>query len=209
MIKLRYICYVLFSIVPFSYGNTNSLLVEEKSEKVMLQNELTEQEKIELKNAIMGTIKVISDNDAMEEQAKFFGEDTLYAPKSPKAPIVDLIFQKDNLFRVNFIRKAESSPWNEASIYFPFIKLSSIETRFNEQDFNNVMGLAFDKISEHIIQHSASNGMEAYETKEFTFDYHYKLNNKIKVIFNVRPEDLLRNEKFPSNFIDVKVYYEN
>lgn len=51
--------------------------------------------------------------------------------------------------------------------------------------------------------------MEAYETKEYTFDYHWAVNKKIKVEFKVRPEDVLRNDKFPSNFIDVKVYQKN
>lgn len=208
MMKSCYL-YLLLSLVSFSYGNANPLLIGEKSEKVMSQNELTVQERTELKNAVIGAIKVINDNNAMEDQKKFFGEDTLYVPKSPKAPILIMIFKKDNLFKVNLNRKTEQSPWTLASIYFSPNQRSSIETKLEENDFNNVMGLAFDKISEHTIQHSASNGMDAYETKEYTFDYHYKLNNKIKVIFKVRPEDVLKNEKFPSNFTVVTISREN
>lgn len=209
MMKLRCVYYLLFFIIPFSYGNTSSLEVEAKSENVMSQNELTEQEKIDVKNAIISAIKIINDNDGMENQTGVLGEGRLFLPKSPKAPILIMDFEKNTFFKVSLRRVNEQSPWSEAFIYFPPYNRSSIETKFAESDFNNVMGLTFDKISENTIQHSASNGMDAYETKEYTFDYHYKLNNKVKVIFKVRPEDVLRNEKFPSNFIDVKVYREN
>ena len=169
MKKLYYI-YLLLFLSPLSYGNTNPLIAAETSEKVMSQNELTAQEKIELKNTIISTIKVINDNDAMEGQMSVLGEGRLFLPKSPKAPILMMDFDKNELFTISFKRVNEQSSWSEAFIYFPPYKRSLIETKFNESDFTQGIGLTFDKLSEHTVKHSASNGMEAYETKEYTFD---------------------------------------
>lgn len=203
---------IFFLAVPFfilpCYGEENIPLANNQQENVMSQNELTQQEKIEVKNAIVGAIKVINDNNAMDEQVKFFGKDTLYAPKSPKAPILERVFEKGELITLDFIKNKDGL-WNKVVIFFPSYKRLTIKTEFDEKYFTQEMGLTFDKLSEHTIQHSASDGMEAYETKEYTFDYHWTLNSKIKVSFNVRPEDVLKNEKFPSNFTIVTINRES
>lgn len=171
----------------------------------MSEYELTQQEKIDVKNAIVGAIKVINDNDSMDEQIKFFGKDTLYASKSPKAHILRKIFKKDKLFMLVLDKRNERTPWNQGLISFLSYKQQPIETVFSESDFTQVMKLTFDKLSEHTVQHSASDDMEAYETKEYTFDYHWTLNHKIKVSFSARPEDVLKNQKLPRNFIVVTI----
>lgn len=183
---------------------TDALLPSEIGQSNLSANALIAQRKTAIKQAIVAAAKVLAKQSTFEAEAQFLGTDLLYAPKSPKAPILLKMFSQENGLRLIFKRKREQADWHEA---FLAANNSAILPEFQQKDFTE-MQLQFEQIQENIAVYTDDNGENPVRKKYYTFVYHWQPDSQIKVVFEVKDTDVLKNQTFPQNVVDIQIYCE-
>lgn len=174
-------------------------------EIIMQQTVLTLKEKAEFIDTFIATVKVLVDNNTMNDQTENLG---VYVPFSPKVgPTKKCSFKQQGLLTVTFNRVDDQTPWNNASIIFDKGNLEKISTQFQLEDFTDLLSLKLDNISKEASKVYGSDGKEL-QYFYYAYKYTYLPDDKIKVVFRVNIDKFVQEDKYPKNFYMVNIDYD-
>lgn len=170
-------------------------------------NSLTEQERVDLITTIKVTMQIVVDNSLLEEQGKtkFFD---LFEPFYPKnGPMSAFFMSKKELLKVTLRNSSKDKIiWNRGSIGFDYnsFDINELRTLFVPDDFDKLLDLTFEKVNKEIVE---------YEGKEvgsyYLYTYHWKLNNKLKVMFKVNDNLYIKEDNYPRDFFMIDIVLDN
>ncbi|UYZ83948.1 hypothetical protein MTZ49_15360 [Entomomonas sp. E2T0] len=146
--------------------------------------ELSEQDKSYLINMIKATILILAGESTLQSQIKFLGKYMANAPKTGKIGVVHEFNYKD-LFSLVFEKDTKQN-WNTAQIFLD----KELLTNFSEDIFLQMLQLNFSYTE------NALNDSYAYQ---------WQLNNKVSVIFKVKPEQQTNND-YPTDFYQIVMF---
>lgn len=198
---------LLFPLVSKSEQNTLTAHRENIMSKPDFTNALTPQERADLITAIKILMKILVDNTLLEEQkeSKFFDAFNVSYPKN--GPINRASLTKKDLLVLGLFNDAKDKViWSRGGITFDYKRFNTDELRtlFTPDDFDKALDLTFEKANKEIIEYK---GKEIGSYHQYT--YHWKLNNKLKVMFRVQDNFYIKEDNYPRDFYMVDMVLDN
>jgi hypothetical protein len=207
--NIKFILLTLLLIKPIiSTGATKGSTItgENSMAKPNFTNRLTPPEREELMTTIKIAIRVLNDNNLLEEQkeSKFFDS---FSYKYPKNGPIDKVSLTKNLFlKLNLTKNNKDGiAWNSGNISFDHNRFNTNEltTLFTAEDFTEELDLIFEEKNKKVI---VSNGKELGSF--YLYTYHWKLNPKLKVMFRVHNKFFIEKDDYPRDFFLVSFQLE-
>lgn len=199
--NIKFILLALLLIKPImSTAETRGSTInrENSMSKPDFTTTLTPLEREELMTTIKIAIKVLNDNNLLEEQkeSKFFDS---FNYKYPKNGPIDKVFLTKNLFLKLTLTKNSKDriAWNSGNISFDHKRFNTndLTTLFTSEDFTKELDLTFEEKNKKVI---VVNGKELGSF--YLYNYHWKLNPKLKVMFRVHNKFFIEQDDYPKNF---------
>ncbi|KEQ00706.1 MULTISPECIES: hypothetical protein [Snodgrassella] len=208
--KIRYsllILALLFPLVSKSEQNTLTAHRENIMSKPDYTNALTPQERADLIATIKIAMQILVNNSLLEEQkeSKFFNSfDVSY----PKVGQVDgTVFTKKDLLELYFNNfNKDKIIWSSGGIAFDNKRFNTEELRtlFTPDDFDKELNLVFERANKETVEYKGKE-IGSY----YLYTYHWKLNNKLKVMFRVQDNFYIKEDNYPRDFYMIDMALDN
>lgn len=198
--KFQKYLYILFFMMP-TFSQSEPTIPSMDEESIMSRpdftNSLTVEERDFLIKTIKITIRVLADNDHMEElkESKLFNS---FNYSYPKQGVEDgIVFNKDKLLSLYFNNNNKNEiTWTSAGITFDINRFNNkLMTLFTSDDFDKLLDLTFEGVNKEIVEY---NGKEI--GSYYLYTYHWKLNKKLKVMFRVQDNFYIKEDDYPRDF---------